>query len=306
LTSFLNRDIIYTTKIPSLGKLPFVPKKEKAMKIIADTATLFSPQEGRDLGIAIVPVSVAINNKTYKDYADISSAEFIELIKEGGVPTSSQPSVGELLEELEGCTEDVVLLTVADGLSGGYQTALGAKNTLEENDHIHVINSKSLAGPLRYLAKKAVALRQQGLSTQQLLEALMDSVDNSISFVVPEDFDFLKRSGRLTAITARVGGVLKLLPILTQTFDRRRIKPIGGKRSWKTAIEVIVHRLQNLEIDQNYLLSVCHTGTPQRAEEARNQIQEAFPNNEIEILELCPALITHGGPGCIVVQAVKK
>ena len=276
------------------------------MKIIADTATLFSPEQGRDLGITIVPVSVAINNQTYKDYVDISSSEFIRLIKEGGLPTSSQPSVGELLEALEGCTEDVILLTVADGLSGGYQTALGAKNMLDNNDHIHVINSKSLAGPLRYLAKKAVALKKQGLAIQQVLDSLMDSVNNSISFVVPEDFEFLKRSGRLTAITARVGGALKLLPILTQTDDRRRIKPIGVKRSWKTALEVIIHRLQNLEIGKDYLLSVCHTGTPERAEAAGAQIKETFPHNEIEILELCPALITHGGPGCIVVQAVKK
>ena len=221
------------------------------MKIIADTATLFSPEQGRELGITIVPVSVAINDQTYKDYVDISSREFVRLIQEGGVPTSSQPSVGELLEAMEDCGDEVILLTVADGLSGGYQTALGAKNLAPNSDRIHVINSKSLAGPLRYLAKKAAALKEQGVTLQQALEALMDSVEHSISFVVPEDFEFLKRSGRLTAITARVGGVLKLLPILTQTDDRRRIKPIGVKRSWKTAIEVIIQRLQNLKIDEN-------------------------------------------------------
>ncbi|MBQ9108749.1 MAG: DegV family protein [Oscillospiraceae bacterium] len=276
------------------------------MKIIVDTATLFSPAEGEANGMTVVPVSVAINNQTYRDYVDISSREFLKLIQEGGTPTSSQPSVGEILEALEGVEEDVILLTVADGLSGGYQSAMGAKNLLEANDHIHVINSKSLAGPLRYLAKKAVALNRQGVSTPQALAALYESVDNSISFVIPEDFEFLKRSGRLTAITARVGGVLKLLPILTQTDDRQRIKPIGVKRSWKAAVEVITGRLQNMGIDESYLISVCHAGTYEKAVAVGRQVQEAFPATELEILELCPALITHGGPGCIVVQAIKK
>lgn len=276
------------------------------MKIIADTATLFSPAEGEANGMTVVPVSVAINNQTYRDYVDISSSDFLRLIQEGGVPTSSQPSVGEILEALEGAEEDVILLTVADGLSGGYQSAMGAKNLLENNDHIHVVNSKSLAGPLRYLAKKAVALNRQGVSTQQALESLYESVEHSISFVIPEDFEFLKRSGRLTAITARVGGVLKLLPILTQTDDRRRIKPIGVKRSWKAAVEVIIGRLQNMGIDESYLISVCHAGTYEKAVAVSHQVQEAFPTTELEILELCPALITHGGPGCIVIQAIKK
>ena len=276
------------------------------MKIIADTATLFSPAEGEANGMTIVPVSVAINNTTYKDYVDISSAEFLRLIAEGGTPTSSQPSVGEILEALEDVSEEVILLTVADGLSGGYQSAMGARNLIENNQHIHVINSKSLAGPLRYLAKKAVALNKQGVPTQQALQSIMQSVDNSISFVIPEDFEFLKRSGRLTAITARVGGVLKLLPILTQTDDRKRIKPIGVKRSWKSAVEVIINRLQNMEVNEDYLISICHAGTPEKAAAVSAQVKEAFPHVEIEILELCPALITHGGPGCIVIQTIKK
>ena len=276
------------------------------MKIIVDTATLFSPAEGEANGMTVVPVSVTINNQTYRDYVDIGSAEFLQLIAKGGVPVSSQPSVGAILDALEGVEEDIILLTVADGLSGGYQTALGAKNLIENNQHFHIINSKSLAGPLRYLAKKAVALKEAGVSTQQALEDLMESVENSISFVIPEDFEFLKRSGRLTAITARVGGVLKLLPILTQTDDRRRIKPIGVKRSWKSAVEVIIGRLQDIGVDEGYLLSICHAGTPEKAATVAEQVAQAFPGVEAEILELCPALITHGGPGCIVVQAIKK
>lgn len=276
------------------------------MKIVADTATLFSPAEAEKLGMTVIPVCVIVNDNTYKDYTEITSKEFLQMIEEGGIPTSSQPSLGDVLEVLETCQEETIFLTVGDGLSGAYQTAMAARNCMDKHDHIHIINSKTLAGPLRYLARKAVALKEQHLPISQILEELDKSIESSVSFVIPEDFEFLKRSGRLTLITAKVGGVLKLLPILTQTEDKTRIKPVTVKRTWDTATNVIIQRLEAMGVDQDYLISVCHAGTPDKAETVRNKLKEHFPSAETEILELSPALITHGGPGCIVVQAILK
>lgn len=277
------------------------------MKIIADTATLLSPEEGKKLGIHIIPVSVAIGDQSYKDYIEITSEAFLDLLAKGGIPTTSQPSIGEILDALEACeNEEVILLTVADGLSGGYQSAMGAKNSLENSEHIHVMNSKTLAGPLRYLAKKAANLRDHGLSVDEIKEKLNESIESSVSFVIPEDFDFLKHSGRLTPAAAKIGGILKLLPVLTQTEDKTRIMPISIKRSWKAATNAIIEKLKSKGVCEDYLISVSHAGTYEKAVTVSDQIKEAFPSVEIEILELSPALITHGGPGCIVVQAIKR
>ena len=276
------------------------------MRIITDSATLFSPKEGAELGITVIPVCVAINNETYKDYEEINSETFLQLIQEGGIPTSSQPALGDILDVLEDSPEETIFLTVGDGLSGAYQTAVGACNAMEESKHIHVINSKTLAGPLRYLAKKAIALKEKGLHISAVKEALHDCIESSVSFVIPADFEFLKRSGRLTAITAKIGGALKLLPVLTQTDDRTRITPVAVKRSWKTAVDTIIQRLQDKGINEDYLISICHAGTPEKALSVLQQIKEKFQKTELEILELSPALITHGGPGCIVVQAIRK
>ena len=140
---------------------------------------------------------------------------------------------------------------------------------------------------------------------EKIKAELAESIESSASFVIPEDFEFLKRSGRLTAITAKVGGVLKLLPVLTQTEDKTRIKPIAIKRTWRTAVDTIIQRLETIGVNQEYLISVCHAGTYQRAVDVVEQIKARFVSSEIELLHLSPALITHGGPGCIVVQAIK-
>ena len=275
------------------------------MKIIADTATLIPPAQGQEQGLTVIPVCVNIDGQTYQDYNQMTTAEFLERIAQGGVPSSSQPAIGDMLEVLESTQEEIIFLTVGDGLSGAYQTALGAR-TMAENPHrIHIVNSKTLAGPLRYMAKKAVALKNHGLTAQEILTQLEESIESSVSFVIPEDFEFLKRSGRLTPFTAKVGGALKLLPILTQTKDKTHISPVGIKRSWKAAVEMIFQRLDTQEVGEGWLISVSHAGTPEKAQGILAQVQARFPQAVTEMLELSPGLITHGGPGCIVIQAVR-
>ena len=276
------------------------------MKIIADTATLIPPAEGENQDMTVIPVCVSIDNKTYKDYAEISSAEFLEQIAQGSVPSSSQPAIGDILDVLDSSDEEMLFLTVGDGLSGAYQTAMDARNLAENPERIHILNSRTLAGPLHYLAKKAVALKNEGLDMERIKTVLQESIESSVSFVIPEDFEFLKRSGRLTPITAKIGGALKLLPVLTQTKDKTRITPIGIKRSWKAAVDMVLQRLQALEVGKDHLISISHAGTLRKAETVMQQVRAQFAATEIEILELSPGLITHGGPGCIVIQAVRK
>ncbi len=275
------------------------------MKIIADTASLISPTEGDAMGVSVIPACVVLGNKSYRDYIDITCEEFAKRLSDGEVPTSSQPSIGDVLEILDS-PEEVLYLALGSGLSGTYDTAVAARTMANEPEQIHVVDTKTLAGPLRYLVTKAVALREKGFTVAGIKETIRHNIESSVSFVIPEDFEFLKRSGRLTPLTAKIGGVLKLLPVLTQTEDRRRITPVAIKRSWKGALETIIHRLRELQVGGEHLISVCHGGTVEKATRILAQIKEQFASAETELLELSPALLTHGGPGCIVIQAIRK
>ena len=157
---------------------------ENLMRIVSDTATLYSPEEGRNLGVTILPVYVAVDGVEYKDYEDIDTETFLELIENGGIPSSSQPSIGDIMEVFEESQEEVLLLSVGDGLSGAYQNAVGAKNSIEDNEHIHIMDTKTLAGPHRYLLEKAIKLRAEGLNIERIKEELQKCIESSLSFVI--------------------------------------------------------------------------------------------------------------------------
>ena len=276
------------------------------MKIVTDSASLYSPEDGIKKGFTVIPACVINNGQTYRDFEDISSEDFLHMIEKGDIPTSSQPAIGDVLEVFEDNTEEILYLSIGDGLSGTYQNAVGARNIIEENSHIHIIDTKTLAGPQRYLVQKALKLRDAGLDLARIKGELQKCIETSASFVIPADFDFLKRSGRLTPIAAKIGGLIKIVPVMTQTEDMRRITPFAIKRSWKKAVEAIISHFQALGVDDNFIITVGHAGAYEKAQEILNQIKEQFQTATLELFQLSPALITHGGPGCVTIQVIHK
>ncbi len=276
------------------------------MKIITNTASSLTREEGKQLGIIVLPVSVSLGGRSLRDYIDIDSDRFVHLLHGDEMPVSSQPSIGDMMAELENTDEESIMLTVADGLSGEYSTAMGLRENLPNRDNIFVINSRSLAGPLRYMAVKAARLRDQGASAGEIVSQIRACAQSTISYVIPADFNYLRKSGRITNMTSRIGSALHLLPVLTQTSDHRRISFMTVRRTWKSAVGSIITSLKDTGIDDRYLISIAYADKKDLAAKVRRQILESFPRTQNEILQLSPSLITHGGPGCIVVQAVLK
>lgn len=131
-------------------------------------------------------------------------------------------------------------------------------------------------------------------------------MDTSVSFVIPADFEFLKRSGRLTPIAAKISSMIKIVPILTQTEDMKKITPFAIKRSWKKATASILEHFEKMGVNEEYIIYICHGGDLATAEEVLEQTKEKFPQVEIQFMSLSPTMITHGGPGCVLIQTIKK
>lgn len=276
------------------------------VKIVADTSTLISPKEGESLGIDIIPLGLVIQGKAFLELDNLTSDECLELIEKGGIPSSSQPAIGRIVEVFEKYPEEEVLgIFLSDGLSGTYASAKSAADMVESS-HIHVLNSETLCGPHRYLVRKAKALADEGKNVEEILEALKKSMANTKSFLLPQDFEFLRRGGRLTPLAAKLGGLLKIVPIMTLTEDHRRLEKHGVGRTFKVAVGKIIDEMVASGVDENYYVSVTYAGNLKQGEDTYQRIQNKFPDTEIELLPLTPAFIAQGGPGCIAIQWIKK
>ena len=276
------------------------------MKIITDSGALYSPEKGKEIDIEVLPLHVNVNNKDYKELVDIDSQGFLEILKEGHLPRSSQPAIGETIEVLEKYSdEDVLIINMADGLSGTYQSTVAARESMDNADRIHVINSMTLCGPQKFLVDKAVALKNQGLALQDIIKEIHKSIATEKSILIPQDFNFLKRGGRLTPLAATLGGMMRIKPILSPTKDAKRLEKFAMKKTMKSAVREVIKHFQSMGVDEDYTIFITHAGVLEQAQQVKEQIQRVFEKVKIELYDLTPVFITQGGPGCIAIQTIK-
>lgn len=275
------------------------------VQILSDSSTLYSVSEGKDVGLVVVPLSVQINNKSYREFEDISSKEFLKIIAEGHIPTSSQPSIGEKEEAYNAVNGEVIDLTMADGLSGTYQSAMIAKDMSNNPERIHVINTRTLCGPHRYIVNKALKLASEGKGVKEILSGIENSINVSRSFLIPYDFAFLKRGGRLSPLAATLGGLLRIIPILELSEDGKSLLKFGVKKTYKKAVMDIIEVMKNDGVDDSYDVSISHAGNDEWTDITIDLIKKELGIN-VSVYDLSPAFITQGGPGCVAIQYCKK
>ena len=275
------------------------------VRIVSDTSTLYSTAQAEQAGFAVSPLSVTINGKSYREFDEISSEQFVSIIHEGHMPTSSQPAVGEIAAMYERYAGDEILnIAMAEGLSGTYNGAVAAAGMIDDGD-ITVINSRTLCGPHRYMVEKAVEMANSGATRDEIVAHVEQLMDSAKSYLMPADFDYLRRGGRLSPLVSYVGKTIKLVPMMTQTEDGKQLTLAGVRRSFKQAIQYVAKSLQERGVDDDWRIYISHADAMDKAEQACEILKESFPNAFYDILPLSPAFITQGGPGCVAVQVVK-
>lgn len=71
------------------------------IRIVSDSSTLYSSSEAEAAGFSLAPLSVSVAGENYREFDEISTEELVALIRQGNMPVSSQPAIGEVLAIFE-------------------------------------------------------------------------------------------------------------------------------------------------------------------------------------------------------------
>lgn len=276
------------------------------VQIVTDSSVLYTEEEAKAAGFDVIPLCVSVGDMDGRDL-QIDMEEFYGRIGKGEIPRSSQPPIGDVVEVYEKYQDaDVLNICVADGLSGTYHGALSARDMVENRNRITVFNSRTLCGPHRYMVEKAQKMKEEGKGIPEILEWLKSAAEKTESFLIPQDFGFLKRGGRLTPVAAALGSVLKLKPVMRLTEDGTRLDKFFVKRTMSAAVSGIMDHMKKKGIDGRYLLYIVHAAAPKEAGAIREMIEAGFKGIEIQMMDLSPVFVAQGGPGCVAIQYIER
>ena len=145
-----------------------------AIRFIVDSASDILPAEAARMGLIHIPMKVLFGTREFSDAVDLTHREFYEKLVESDVlPTTSQIPPGEFQAAYEHVVAEgdtAVVVTVSGKLSGTYQSAVIAAADYE--GQVFVVDSESVSLGQRILVQRGLALRDAGLSAEEIVQAL--------------------------------------------------------------------------------------------------------------------------------------
>jgi len=274
------------------------------IKIVTDSTSDIPPARAEELGVAVVPLNVRFGDTCFKDRVDLDSEAFFRMLKENHEPpATSLPSPGDFLEVYSRYAsgyDTIISIHISSKLSGTFQSAGNAASALENADLV-TIDSGQVASALRLIVTRAARAAAGGTGREELLGMIRDDCGKADIFFVVDTLDYLERGGRIGKAGHMLGSMLNIKPILTvkdgaiETAAKVRTK----KKAFGKVMELIAGRPGPPRI-----AAVGHACCPLEAEQVAGMITGVYPELEVIISEIGPAIGAHSGPGCIEISVI--
>lgn len=283
--------------------------------IMTDSNCGIMPDEGRDLGIYVLPMPLIINGQTYYEGVDITLDEFFKRQISGADITTSQPSPGDveaMWTDLLRTYDEIVFIPMSGGLSSTCQTALILSEEEPFRGRVFVVDNRRISVTQAQSVLDAKLLAEEGKTASQIKEILeAEALDASI-YIAVDTLEYLKKGGRITAAAAAIGTVLKLKPVLTIQGDKldSYAKARGLKSAFRTMLSAVKNdissRFSHLREDGVLKVGIANTlMEPEKLELFINEMKENFPDMELFYLPLTMSIGTHTGPGALGIGVVR-
>ncbi|MCI6005078.1 MAG: DegV family protein [Blautia sp.] len=282
--------------------------------IVTDSNSGITQDQGRELGIYVVPMPFYINEKMYLEGITLSQEEFYKRLTQDEPISTSQPNPGEvcgLWDNLLKEYDEIVHIPMSSGLSASCETAMALAR--DYDGRVQVVNNQRISVTQRQSVLDAVELVKAGRNASEVRQALEDEKFQSSIYITLETLKYLKRGGRITPAAAAIGTVLNLKPVLQ--IQGEKLDSYSKVRGKKQAKRVMLKAMQE-DMEKRFAeyvktgemcLQIAYTGTSEEAEEFKKEVQEAFPEfDEIHMDPLSLSVACHIGDGALAIACAKK
>jgi len=271
------------------------------VQVITDSTADIPPELVRELGIRVVPIYIRFGENTYRDGVDISNEEFYSMLASTKVhPATSQPNpedFASVYKEYCDKTEGIVSIHISSRISGTFNSATIAKNTLGSRCPIEVIDSRFNSAGLGLVVTAGARLAQVGASLADVVNEANKSIKQVGMFGMFETMKYLARSGRVNKTIAAASRILNVMPLLT--LKNGEIVRAGLVRAITKGMDRIYEFVKNnIPISE---LAIVHSKIADQADVLKKRLSDFIKEEAIVINELGAGLGVHGGPGVLLV-----
>ena len=273
------------------------------VKLVTDSTSYIPLDVQETLEISVIPLSVNFPDESFLE-TEVDYSYFYNKIESSGViPTSSQPSVGDM----EACFRrildgghDIVAIFISAQMSGTYEAAVGMREQLVKeypDAGFAIYDSKTNCMSLGHPVVESAKAAKEGRSFDEVCELAVSLIARMHFYFTPATLDYLQKGGRIGGASALLGRVLKIRPVLF--VDEGSTNVYRKARGFQGAINEILKRMDSDIQDRGIAqIIVMHIHYQDKAEEIAQTIEERY-GIAAPILPIGPVIGLHVGPGTI-------
>lgn len=264
--------------------------------------------EVKALNLKVIRMPYVLDGKEY--YYDMGEEtdfnHFFNRMREGAVPTTSAINEQNYIDYFEPVLKegkDVFYITFSHQLSATFNGMYKAIETLKEKypeREIRAFDTKSISLGAGFQVYYAAKKYNEGATMDELEAFLNDFINHVNIYFIVDDLVYLKRGGRISALTEAFGKLLGIKPVITVLPDGT-LKSIGKVKGSKKVFSEFVRIMKDKKIDcKNYRIDILQADCRQMAESFMEVLKSEFGADVgINIQIVGPVIGSHCGPGTL-------
>lgn len=276
--------------------------------VVTDTSGNLPTRMAESYGLRVVPFIYIYDGIEHSclDTERFDGDAFYECIRRGLIVTTSQISpetFAQVFREYLEAGQDVIFVSMSSGISGSCASAHVAAQMLAEEfpqRRVEVVDTRGASLGEGLVALEAARLRDEGRDTAEAAEALREMCERMFNVFTVDDLMHLRRGGRLSNLSAIVGTVLHIKPLLKGS-EEGKIVAFAKVRGRKRSIQALAELYERLVVDSDrQMVGVAEAGCKADAQYLCSLMQNCpKPPKEILTVEYEPVTGSHVGPGAL-------
>ena len=256
--------------------------------VMTDTSGNLPRQYVLDYSLEIIPFSYFIDGKEYNSVKDpdFDAEDYYAKIKKGMKVTTSQIPPQQYADFFEPPLregKDVIFICMSSGISGSCNSAKIAARMMME----------------AYPGRIVEVIDTRGASLGEGIIALYDHVERMFNVFTVDDLMHLRRGGRLSNLSAVVGTVLQIKPLLKGN-EEGKIVAFSKVRGRKRSIETLAEYYDKLVVEpEKQIVGIAQAACREDAARLASLLRKNHPPKEILTVEYEPVTGSHVGPGAL-------
>ena len=275
--------------------------------VLTDTSSNLPTALIREHDIKEIAFSYFINGEEHHclDTAAFDAEDYYARIKGGMRVTTSQIAPQTYMDFFEPFLkegQDLIYIAMSSGISGSCNCAHMAAAELAEKypeRRIEVIDTRGAALGEGLIALQAAKMRDQGIGTELAAARLRLAAERMFNVFTVDDLMHLHRGGRLSNVSALIGTVLQIKPILKGN-EEGKIVAFAKVRGRKQSIKTLAQMYDRLAVEpEKQTVGIVQAGCREESEQLAAMLRQNRPPKEILSVEYEPVTGSYVGPGAL-------